>query len=150
MPVNIVFGSGKLYWTPSGGAEVYLAETPSFSVQAEWTIEAEWHQPTGRTWPEIAAANATRVTRRGAFVAQDISTAALTLWLSVAGPARGRLRFEADNARGSDTDLNIPTVCLYPAGTWDLKNRSEPQRLGFEFLVETAADGTAPWTVAAG
>ena len=144
---NIVFGSGKLHWTPSGGSEIYLAETPELSVRVEFELVERYHLPTGSTLVEVQAADVERVRRVGRFTTRDISASGLALFLAVAGPAVGALRFESANSIGSDRDLTIPSLCLYPDGDWELKGRREAMRLPFAFLVYAPANGTAPWSV---
>lgn len=55
----------------------------------------------------------------------------------------GALRFVSNNTAGETHDVWVPKARLTPSGNWTLKDRQNPQVLGFDALVLTMA-GFAP------
>ncbi len=58
------------------------------------------------------------------------------------GAKRGRLRFIAHNARGTNRDLYAPDVVMSPNGDLAMKSRDTVQKMGFSVAFQKPADGT--------
>jgi hypothetical protein len=53
------------------------------------------------------------------------------------GPARGELRFVADNTTGAPKDILIPMCMLAPDGESEFKSRDNPVEMAFQLLVQS-------------